>query len=185
MLSAFCPTRFGVRTVLKSGAAFNYWTTQSVVPFFYLCICLSVIMLIIDLLQNRLVAGVTRCHLIMVHYLCRICKCGLHAVLWSHIGTFMCRIAAVPQNFFFSSHCLCGTIFVTVYLVAWDWWVLSGLGLVGSRVKWSTVFIYFHILCLAFQLFLSYFILTVQVLRTTLMHEFHISFSHADWCLLF
>ena len=93
-------------------------------PFFYLCICLSVIMLIIDLLQNRLVAGVTRCHLFMVHYLCRICKCGLHAVLWSHIGTFMCRFAAVPQNFFFSSHSLCGAIFVTVYLVAWDWWVL-------------------------------------------------------------
>ena len=40
--------------------------------------------------------GVTRCTLLMVPYLDRMCQCGLHAVIWSHIGTFMHRLAAEP-----------------------------------------------------------------------------------------
>ena len=39
----------------------------------------------------------------MVLYLDRICQCGLHAVLWSHIGTLMRILAAgpaVPQDFY-------------------------------------------------------------------------------------
>ena len=32
----------------------------------------------------------------MVFYLDRMCQCGLDAVLWSHIGTLMHRLAAEP-----------------------------------------------------------------------------------------
>ena len=32
----------------------------------------------------------------MVLYLDRVCQRGLHAVLWSHIGTLMHRLAAEP-----------------------------------------------------------------------------------------
>ena len=32
----------------------------------------------------------------MVLYLDRVCQCGLHAVLWSHIGTLMHRLSAEP-----------------------------------------------------------------------------------------
>ena len=41
-------------------------------------------------------SGVTRCTLLIVLYLGGMCQCGLHAVLWSHIGTLMHRLAAEP-----------------------------------------------------------------------------------------
>ena len=41
---------------------------------------------------------VTRCTLLMVLYLDRMCRCGLHAVLWSHIGTLRHRLAAEPRS---------------------------------------------------------------------------------------
>ena len=48
-------------------------------------------------------SGVTRCtFLIMVIYLDRMCQCGLHAVLWSHIGTLTpprCRTLQSSRTF--------------------------------------------------------------------------------------
>ena len=41
-------------------------------------------------------SGVTRFTLLMVLYLDRMCLCGLHEVLWSHIGTLMHHLAAEP-----------------------------------------------------------------------------------------
>ena len=42
-------------------------------------------------------SGVTRCTLLIVLYLDRICQCRLHAVLWLHIGILMMRrLAAEP-----------------------------------------------------------------------------------------
>ena len=38
----------------------------------------------------------TLCTLLMVLYLDRMCQRGLYAVLWSHIGTLMHRLAAEP-----------------------------------------------------------------------------------------
>ena len=60
--------------------------------------------------------GVTRGTLFMVLFLCRMCRCGLHAVLLSHIGTLMRLLAAEPLSIaghLFLGQCLCGTILVT------------------------------------------------------------------------
>ena len=45
-----------------------------------------------------------------------MCQCWLHAVLWSHIGTLMHRLAADPRSiagFLFNSRCPSGTILLT------------------------------------------------------------------------
>ena len=55
-------------------------------------VCLSVTLLIVDPWQScvcLLRSGLTRCTLLMVIYLDRMCQCGLHEVPWSHIGTLM------------------------------------------------------------------------------------------------
>ena len=68
--------------------------------------------------------GVTRCTLVMVLYLNRMCQCGLHAVLWSHIGTLMHRLAAEPcstAGLLFLSRCPSGMILLTPYSMVWDW----------------------------------------------------------------
>ena len=59
-----------------------------------------------DLAHRRSVAVLCmlykiRCNpltLFMVLFLCRMCRCGLHAVLWSHIGKLMRLIAAEPRS---------------------------------------------------------------------------------------
>ena len=43
-------------------------------------------------------SGVTRCTLLMVLYVDRMCQCGLHAALWSHIGIIMRLLAAEPRS---------------------------------------------------------------------------------------
>ena len=58
-------------------------------------------------------SGVTRRTLLMVLYLDRLCQCGLHAVLWSHIGTLMHLLAAEHRStagLLFPSWCPSGTI---------------------------------------------------------------------------
>ena len=57
-------------------------------------------------------SSVTRCTLLMELNLDHMCQCGLHAVLWSHIGTY----AAEPRStagLLFPSRCLSGTILLT------------------------------------------------------------------------
>ena len=57
-------------------------------------------------------------------YLDRMCLCGLHAVLWSHIGTLMHRLAAEPRSaagLLFPSLCPCGMILLTPYSMVLDW----------------------------------------------------------------
>ena len=69
-------------------------------------------------------SGVTRCTLLMVLYLDRICQYGLPAVLWSHIGTFMHRLAAEScstAGFLFPFRCSSGTILLTPFSMVWDW----------------------------------------------------------------
>ena len=59
------------------------------------------ILLIVDLWQHCVRckrSGVTRCTLFMVHYLCLMCQCGLHSVLWSHIGILQRLLAAEPRS---------------------------------------------------------------------------------------
>ena len=60
----------------------------------------------------------------MVLYLVDMFQWGLHAVLWSHIGTPMHRLAAEPRStpgLLFSFRCLSGTILLTLYSMVWDW----------------------------------------------------------------
>ena len=120
--------------VLQSGArlpihTLNYWTEQSVVPGFYLGVCSNVKFLIVDPWQSCVCfirSGVIRCTLLMVLSLERMCQRGLHAVLWSHIGTLMHRLAAEPcttAGILFPSRCPSGTILLTPYSMVWDWWV--------------------------------------------------------------
>ena len=82
--------------------------------------CRSVAVLCICFIRS----GVTRCTLLMVLYLDHMCQCGLHAVLWSHIGTLMHRLAAEPRStaeLLFPSRCPSGTILLTPYSLVWDW----------------------------------------------------------------
>ena len=70
----------------------------------------------------------------MVFYQGRMCQCGLHAVLWSHIGTLMHFLAAeplrtfilrtfiYPRTFILCKY-LCGETMLTLYSMAWDLWV--------------------------------------------------------------
>ena len=54
-----------------------------------------------------------RCTRLMVLYLNRWCQCGLHAVLQSHIGTLMRRLAVEPRStavLLLPSQCISGTI---------------------------------------------------------------------------
>ena len=89
--------------------------------------CLSVTLHIINLWQDYVCctrSGVTRCTLFMVLFRCRMCQCGLHSVLWSHIGTIMRLLAAEPLSIarhLFPGQCLCGTILVTPCSMVWDW----------------------------------------------------------------
>ena len=117
----FCSLVLGCRYTL------NYWTAQSVVPGFSLGVCSNVTFLIVDLWQSCVCfmrSGVIRCTLLMMLYLDRMYQRGLHAVLWSHIGTLMHRLAAEPcsiAGLLFLSRCPSRTILRTPYSMVWDW----------------------------------------------------------------
>ena len=82
---------------------------------------MNVTFLIVDPWQSFVCfirSGVTRCPLLMVLYLDRMCQCGLHGVLWSYIGTLMHRLAAEPRSIArlsFPYWCHSGTILLTSY----------------------------------------------------------------------
>ena len=114
MIDRFLGDAFGVLScqfwsiVLQSGArlpiyTLNYWTMQSVVPGFKLAVCLSVTLLIVDPRQSFVCFIRSGSTLLIVLYLDRMCQYGLHAVLWSHIGT-LCNASlqnlAVQPDFY-------------------------------------------------------------------------------------
>ena len=84
---------------------------------------MSVTFLIVDPLQSCVClirSDVARFTLLMVLYLERT----LHAVLWSHSGTLLHRLAAEPcstAGLLFPSRCPSGTILLTPYSMVWDW----------------------------------------------------------------
>ena len=61
-----------------------------------------------DLVHHRSVAVLcmlykircSRCTHFVMLYRCRMCQCGLHVLLWSHIDIFMRLLTAEPLNFF-------------------------------------------------------------------------------------
>ena len=74
--------------------------------------------------QVKSLLKATWCTLLMVLYLDHMCQCGLQAVLWSHIGTLLHRLAAEPRStagLSFPSRCPSGTILLTQYSMVWDW----------------------------------------------------------------
>ena len=89
-------------------------------------VCLNVTFLIVDPWQSCVCfirSGVTRCTLFMVLSLDRVCQRGLHAVLWSHIGTLLQRLAAEPcstAGLLFPFRGPSGTIWLTPFSMVWD-----------------------------------------------------------------
>ena len=83
--------------------------------------CNIVTLHIVDLWQHCVCcikSGITRCTLIMVRYLCRMCQCRLHAVVWSHISIYThapsrCRTSQYRRTL--------STILLTPYSMAWHW----------------------------------------------------------------
>ena len=106
---------------------------QSVVPSFYLGVCLLVTFLIINPWQSYVCfirSGVTRCTLLMLLYLDLMCQCRLHVMLWSHIGTLMHCLAAEP--------CSTARLFIPFSVSLWKDRannVFDGVGLVGFKSR--------------------------------------------------
>ena len=96
--------------------------------------CIRVTLLIVHLWQCCaccIRTRVTRCTNFLVLYLCRMCLCGLHAVLWSHIGILVRILAAKPRSTawpMFASQCPCiwNDLADTVF---------DGVGLAGFKIK--------------------------------------------------
>ena len=63
---------------------------------------------------------------LMALYPCLMCQSELHAVLWSHIGILLRLLAAEPRStagLLFPSQYLSGMIWLTPYLMVFDWQV--------------------------------------------------------------
>ena len=100
--------------------------------------------------------GATRCTFLMVLFLDRMCQCGFHAVLWSHIGTLMHRLAAEPCSaveLLLPSRCPSGTIWLTPYSMVWDWQVSRA---VQMLLYWpKLLYPYYSLLLFSFLFFLT------------------------------
>ena len=80
----------------------------------------------------------------------RMCQRGLHAVVWSHIGTLKHRLAAEPcstAGLLLPSRCSTGTILLTPYSMVWDWRV-SRAG--PMLLYWSKLLYPYYSLLLSF-----------------------------------
>ena len=78
--------------------------------------------------------------LLKVLYLDRTCQRLLHAVLWSHIGTLMHRLASEPcstAGLLFPFRCPSGTILQNPYSMVWDWRASLSLLSVYRLVLWG------------------------------------------------
>ena len=121
-------------------------------------VCLSVALIIVDPWQSFVCfirSGVKRCTLLMVLYLDRMCQCGLHAVLRTHIGTLMHRLAAEPRStagLLFPSRYPCGMILLTPYSMVWDWRVSTAEPML---FYWPKMLYLFYNLLLFFPSLLS------------------------------
>ena len=77
-------------------------------------------------------------HSFVVLYMCRMCQCGLLAVLWSHIGILIHLLAAEPRSTvgpLFPSLCPCGTILLALYSTVLDCRVSRARPMIFYRPK--------------------------------------------------
>ena len=151
-------------------------------------------------------SGVIRCTLLMALYLDRMCQSGLHAMLWSHIGTLMHRLAAEPRStagLLFPSRCPSGTILLTPYSMVCDlrvsragpmlfYWpkllnpyyslLLFSLSLLSEYklVLWAGVFILIGCISLSLNLVLPTFflIIIIIILLSKLVSENTYEYAH-------
>ena len=68
--------------------------------------------------------GITRCTLLIMFYLYRMCQCVLLAMLRLHMGALMRRFAAESRSsvgLLLPSLCPSGMILLTPYSMEWDW----------------------------------------------------------------
>ena len=181
MLSGFCPASFGVlfcSLVLGCDTHLKLLDRAVSGARFLTGMCLSVTLLIVDPWQSCVCfirSGVTRCTLLVVLYMDHMCQCGLHAVLWSHIGTHMHRLAAEPRSttwLILPSRCPSGTILLTQYSMVLDWRV--------SRAEpmlfyWSKMLYPYYCLLLFFPSLLSVYRLVLWGwgLRTDRVYNYH------------
>ena len=104
MLSEFCPACFRVlfcSVVPPADPRLKLLDRVVSGARFLTGMCLSEILLIIDLSQYCICclrSCITRFPLFMVLYLCRMCQCGLHAVIWSHIHILMRLLTAEDRS---------------------------------------------------------------------------------------
>ena len=101
------------------------------------------------------VQDVTRCTHFVVLYLCPLCQCGLHVLLWSHIGLLMCLLAAEPHStagHLFPSQCLSGMILLTLCLMVWDCQVSTAgpMPFIGLAARSITCLLLFSLSFLSF-----------------------------------
>ena len=118
---------------------------------------MSVTLPIVDLLQFCeccIRSGVTFCTRLMMRYLDRMCQCGSHAVLWSHICILMRRHLAAELRstvgLLFPSQCPSGTILLTPYSMMWDWRVSRArpMRFIGLNCFIPTIVFYYFTLSL-------------------------------------
>ena len=95
-------------------------------------------------------SAATKCSILMVLYLDRMCQCEL---LWWHIGSLMSFLAAEPRSTagpLFPSQCLSGTILLTLFSIVWDWRVSRARTMLFYWPKLlypyylSTIFLFFQ-----------------------------------------
>ena len=99
---------------------------------------MSVTLLIVDPWQSFVCfirSGVTKCTLLIVLFLDRMCQCGLHAVLWSHRYTYApprCRTSQYSRTFIPLSVSLWNDLANPVF---------DGVGLAGFKSRANVFFI--------------------------------------------
>ena len=114
----------------------NYWTMQSVVPVSnWWCVWVWHCSSLIRGSPMYIRSGVIWCTLLMVLYLDHTWQCGLHMVLWSHIGTLMHRLAAEPRKY--------SRTFIPLSVSLWDYLAnpaFDGVGLTGFKSRANAFF---------------------------------------------
>ena len=88
-------------------------------------------------------SGVTRSTHFVALYLCLMCQSGLDAALWSHIGILLRLPAAEPRStagLLFPSQSLSGMVWLSPYLMVWDWRVSRAGPMPFCWPCWSLLF---------------------------------------------
>ena len=107
MLSGLCPARLYLEYCSAvwcpaSDAHFKLLDRAISGAHFLTGVCFSVTILTVDLWQYCVYAVQDHAQpdapSVWSSYLCRMCQCGLHGLLWSYIGILMCVLASEHRS---------------------------------------------------------------------------------------